>query len=110
MWTMSRASGAGAYVQSVRAGVRSRVRSRSVKSEVVRALIGARPLLTQLHEDVVEQRRRTDAIEVRRQPVHAERLVQLDEVLHRLLRLPDASRRFHSDHAAGLLVHVANRL
>src|SRR5207302_10007064 len=106
----SRASGAGAYVQSFGTGARSCFRSSSVKREVVRALVGARALLAQLHQDVVEERRRAETIEVGRQPVHAERLVQLDEVLHSLFRLADATCRLHSDHPACLLVHVANRL
>src|SRR5207302_5250578 len=60
----SRASGAGAYVQSFGTGARSCFRSSSVKREVVRALVGARALLAQLHQDVVEERRRAETIEV----------------------------------------------
>src|SRR5437867_12105330 len=107
---MSRASGAGAYVQSFGTGARSCVRSRSVKGEVVRALVGARPLLPQLHEDVVEERRGAEAVEIGSQPVHAKRFVQLDEVLDGLLRLADATCGLHSDHATGFLVDVADRL
>src|ERR671937_1021477 len=110
MRTMSRASGADAYAQSFGTGARSCLRSSSVKGEVVAALIRAGALLAQLHQHVVEQRRRTDAVEVGGQPVHAERLVQLDEVLDSLLRLPNPTCGFHSDHATGFLVHVANRL
>jgi hypothetical protein len=36
--------------------------------------------------------------------------VQKDEVLHGLLGVADAARRLHADLAAGLLVHVADRL
>ena len=36
--------------------------------------------------------------------------MELDEVLHRLLGEPDAAGRFHPDHAAVLLVDVADRL
>ena len=36
--------------------------------------------------------------------------MELDEVLDGLLRLADAACRLHSDHAAGLLVDVADRL
>src|SRR5919198_6347657 len=110
MRTMSRASGAGAYVQSGGTGERSGVRSRSVKCEVVGALVRARPLLPKLHQDVIQQRGGADAIEVGREPVDPECLVQLDEVLHRLLRLADAARRLHPDHTSGLDVNLPNRL
>src|SRR5919201_6790706 len=103
---MSSASGADAYVQSDGTGARSRFRSSSVNGEVVRALVRARLLLPQLHQDVVQQRRGAEAVEVGRKPVRAERLVQLHEVLHRLLRLADAAGRLHADHAAGLVVDV----
>src|SRR6059058_1269827 len=107
---MSRASGAGAYVQSFGTGVRFCLRSSSVKGEVVRVLIRAGAFLAQLHQDVVEKRRGAETVEIRREPVGAERLVQLDEVLDGLLRLADSTRRLHSDAAAGLLVDVADRL
>src|SRR5262249_7687521 len=58
----------------------------SVEREVVRALVDARLLLAELHEDVVEQRRRTDAVQIRIEPVRPERLVHEDQVLDRLLR------------------------
>src|SRR5919204_4535124 len=107
---MSRASGAEAYVQSDGTGARSRFRSSSVNGEVVRALVRARLLLPQLHEDVVEQRRRAETIEVGGQPIGTERLVQLDEVLHRLLRLADPACGLHADHPPRLVVDVSNRL
>src|SRR5438132_10004252 len=107
---MSRASGADAYVHSEGTGARSRFRSSSVKGEVVRALVRARLLLPELHEDVVEERGRPEPVEVGREPVRPERLVELDQVLHGLLRLADAARRLHSDHATGLVVDVADRL
>src|SRR5881396_3039222 len=105
---MSRASGAGAYVHSFGTGARSCFRSRSVNGEVVRALVRAGLLLPELHEHVVEERRGAETIEVRRQPFGAECLVQLHEVLHRLLRLPDAAGRLHADDAAGLRVDVTD--
>src|SRR5262245_30500561 len=100
---MSRASGAGAYSQLDGAGTPPCLRSSSVNREVVRALIAARPLLPDLHEHVVQQGRGTDAIQVRREPVRAERLVELDEILDGLLGLPDAAGGLHSDHAPGLV-------
>src|SRR5690349_5963938 len=93
--TMSRASGAGAYVQPDGTGARSCFRSSSVNGEVVRALVCARLLLPQLHQDVVQQRRRAEPVQVRRQPVRPERLVELHEVLHRLLRLADTAGGLH---------------
>ena len=36
--------------------------------------------------------------------------MELNEVLHRLLRLADAAGRLHADLASGLLVNVADRL
>src|SRR4051812_39685757 len=67
-----------------------------VKSEVVRALVAARALLADLHQYIVEQRRSADPVEVGGQPVGAERLVELHEVLHSLFRLADAARGLHS--------------
>src|SRR5207244_11278190 len=94
---MSRASGAGAYVQSDGTGARSCFRSSSVNSEVVRALVRARLLLAELHEDVVQQRRRAEAVEIGRQPIRPECFMQLDEILDGLLRLADASGRLRSE-------------
>ena len=36
--------------------------------------------------------------------------MQLDEILHRLLRLANPAGRLHADHATGLRVHIADRL
>src|SRR6266700_7462290 len=47
---MSRASGADAYVHSDGTGARSCFRSSSVNGEVVRALVRARLLLPELHQ------------------------------------------------------------
>src|SRR5690348_4644381 len=98
---MSVASGAGAYVQSFGTGARSCLCSRSVNGEVIRALIRARLLLADLHEDVVQKRRRADAVAVGGEPVDAERLVDEDEVLHRVLRGAHAAGRLEADDATG---------
>src|SRR3954451_6431372 len=100
---MSRASGAGAYVQSFGTGARSCFRSISVKGEVVGALVDPGLLLSKLHEDVVQERRRADAVAIGCQPVGAERLVHEDEVLNCLLRLAHAARGLEPDDAARLL-------
>src|SRR5581483_11907301 len=110
MRTMSRDSGAGAYLQSLGIGARSCLRSRSVKGEVVGALIPAGLLLAELHQDVVQKRGRADPVSVRRQPVRAERLVHEDEVLDRVLCGADAACGLEADDAAGLGVDVADRL
>src|SRR5262249_61162701 len=107
---MSRASGAGAYVQSDGTGARSCFRSSSVNGEVVRALVRARLLLPQLHQHVVQERRRAEPVQVRREPVRAEGFVQLNEVLHCLLRLADAACRLYLGTAAGLRELVADGL
>src|SRR4029077_1378317 len=107
---MSRDSGAGAYVQSFGTGARSCLRSSSVKGEVVRALVGPGLLLPELHEDVVQERRRPDTVAIRRQPVRAERLVHEHEVLDRVLRNAYAPGRLEADGASGLLEDVADRL
>src|SRR6266550_7173481 len=107
---MSRDSGAGAYVQSLGTGARSRFCSMSVKGEVVGALVHPGLLLSQLHEDVVQERGCADAVAVWRQPVGAERLVHEDEMLDRLLRLAHPARGLETNGAAGLLVYVADRL
>src|SRR6476661_253568 len=103
---MSRDSGAGAYAQSFGTGARSRFCSMSVKGEVVGALVHPGLLLSQLHEDVVQERGRADAVPVGRQPVGAERLVHEDQMLNRLLRLAHPARRLEPYSTTGLLVHV----
>src|SRR5438093_1449668 len=110
--TMSRASGAGAYSQAVAIGAlswrRASWRLSLVNGEVVRVLVPAGPLLADLHEHVVEERRRTEPVAVRREPGEPERLVDLHEELHGLLGLADPARRLHPDDASGLLVDVAD--
>src|SRR5579859_1789040 len=107
---MSRASGAGAYSQPAGAGTEASLFSTSVNGEVVRALVAAGLLLADLHQHVVQERRGAEPVEVGRQPLRAERLVELDEVLDRLLRLADAAGGLHTDLPSGLLVDVADRL
>src|SRR6185437_5089252 len=107
---MSRDSGAGAYVQSAGTGAAPPRFSSSVIGEVVLRLVDARLLLAQLHQDVVDERRGADPVELRRQPVGAERLVHLHEILDPVLRRADAAGRLHADTASGLLVDVADRL
>src|SRR3954447_3832299 len=96
-------SGAGAYVQSFGTGARSCLRWISVKGEVVGSLVRAGLLLAELHEDVVQERRRAEPVEVGCEPVGAERLVHEHEVLDRLLRLADAACGLEADAPAGLL-------
>src|SRR4051794_25401099 len=99
---MSVDSGAGAYVQPAGIGARSvRFSTASVIREVVLRLVRARLLLAQLHEDVVDEARRPDAVEVGREPLRAERLVDLHEVLDRVLRRADPARGLHPDLAPG---------
>src|SRR5215475_3861628 len=124
MWTMSRDSGALAYVQSPGtptsrdclsssatnpppslvgggdlrgAGLSNLCRLHheivplSVQREVIAALVRAGALLAELHEDVVEERRGAEPVQIRSEPLRAERLVHEHEMLHRLLRLPDSA-------------------
>src|SRR5919201_4441555 len=110
--TMSRASRAGAYSHAVVIGAFSaRLASFvSVNGEVVRVLVSAGSLLADLHEHIVQERRRADPVTIRREPRDAEGLVDLHEVLHRLLRLADPARDLHADDATGLLEDVADDL
>src|SRR5918999_6589739 len=100
---MSRDSGAGAYSNADGTGARSRFFSRSVNGEVIRALVAARLLFPDLHQHVVQERRRTEAEQVRSEPLRPERLVQEDEVLDGLLGVANAAGRLHPDLAARLL-------
>src|SRR5712691_2634219 len=79
-----------------------------VNGEVIRVLVPAGSLLAYLHEHIVEERRRTEPVTVRRKPGQPERLVDLHEELHGLLRLADPARRLHPHDASGLLVDVAD--
>src|SRR5215471_12455906 len=82
----------------------------SVQREVVAALVRAGALLAELHETVIQERRGAEPVQIRREPLRAERLVHEYEMLHRLLRLPDSAGRLEADAAARLLVHVADGL
>src|SRR4051794_7437368 len=104
---MSVDSGAGAYVQSLGTGERSLRFCRSVIREVVLRLVDAGLLLAQLHENVVDEARRADSIEVGSQPIGAERLVHLHQILDRVLGRADAAGRLHADAATRLLEDVA---
>src|SRR5690349_2329997 len=103
---MSAASGAGAYSKPV-AGVTALA---SVVGEVVKGLVSAFALFDHLQQHIVEQARRAEPQEVRREPGGAERLRGEDEVGDGLLGRADAARRFETDPAAGFAVEVADRL
>src|SRR3984893_14747310 len=114
MWSV--ASGAGWYSKprvaravSLRL-VRALSREPSIEGEVVARLVGARLLLGQLHQAVVEEAGGADPEPLRGHPVGAEGLVEEDQVVDRLLRGPDAAGGLEADPAAGLPVEVADRL
>src|SRR2546423_5719577 len=111
---MSRDSGAGAYSHplgiAALAGLRATSRFVLVNGEVVRVLVAPGPLLPDLHEHVVEQARRAESVSVGSEPREPKGLVDLDEVLHRLLPLPDAARRLPPHDPPRLLLPVANHL
>src|SRR2546423_5736986 len=113
-WTTSRDSGAGEYSQPVGiAAVSGRCatsRLSLVNREVVRVLVTPGALLMDLHEHVVEQRRRAEPIAIRREPCDPARLVHLYQVLTRLLRLTDPACRLHADDTAGLFVNGPDHL
>src|SRR4051812_36166473 len=79
-----------------------------VDREVVGSLVSALSLHANLHQYVVEQRRCADAKPRRCHPSWAECLVDDDEVLPRLLCVAYAAGDLEADHAAGLLVVVAD--
>src|SRR5215217_22593 len=107
---MSRDSGAVSYSQPTGMGAWSCFRSSSVNREVVRALVAAGLFLADLHQDVVQERGSAEAVEVRREPVDAKRLVGEHQVLDRLLRVADAAGGLEADAPAGFVVDVADRL
>src|SRR5690349_6957994 len=61
--------------------LRHEIVSLSVQREVVGALVRAGAFLTQLHQDVVQERRGAESVEVRSQPLRPERLVHEHELL-----------------------------
>src|SRR3954447_13501662 len=107
MWSV--ASGAGEYSQASAARVGVAV-IRSLLREVLRALIAARVPVLVLHQQVVQERRRADAEAVGRQPRLAQRLVDEDKLVDRLLGRAHAAGRLHADLAAGAPRVVAHRL
>src|SRR5713226_2942010 len=109
-WSMD--SGAGAYSKVCFAnsvGARFAI-AISVDREVVAGLVGARALLLDLHQHVVEQRGRAEPEPVGSHPLGSQRLVQHDQVGDGLLGGADAARGLEADWAPGLTYEVADRL
>src|SRR5438128_8367754 len=73
----------------------------SIECEVIARLVCPSSFLPNLHQDVVEQRRRADAKQIRRHPLRPHRFVQEHEVRERELRVGDAAGRLHADSLAG---------
>src|ERR671917_975877 len=105
MWSV--ASGAGEYSQASAVRVGAAV-MRSLLREVLRPLVAAGASVLVLHEQVVEQRRGADAEAVGRQPLVAERLLDEDELVDRLLARADAARGLEADDLAGAVDVVAH--
>src|SRR5690606_16947760 len=82
----------------------------SVLREVVGALVAARLEPADLHQDVVQQRRRADPEPVGAHPLLAESLVQHDEVADGVLGGADAAGGLHAHLDAGGGSEVADRL
>src|SRR5947208_15825641 len=108
MLTWSVASGAGAYSNTRPGTSRPSCRLATamrpgllILGEVVFRLVGAGPLLGDLHQHVVEQARRAQSEPLRGHPVGAQRLPEQHQVGDRLFRGADAARRLEADHAAG---------
>src|SRR5260370_27129799 len=109
-WSMD--SGAGAYSKvcfANSAGARFAI-AISVDREVVAGLVGARALLLDLHQHIVEQSRRAEPEPFWGHPLGPERLVQHDEVGDRLLGGADAARGLEPDGPARFTNEVADRL
>src|SRR6266498_4707088 len=115
--TNSRDSGAGAYSQAgTLSGVRSSRRSISdtfspwsVDSGVIGALVGAGPLLLDLHQHIVQERGRSDPEQVLGHPVGTQCLVQQDQVLDGLLGLADSTGHLDPYPSPGLVIEIAGR-
>src|SRR5215218_3541990 len=105
MWSV--ASGAGEYSQA--SAVRVAV-MRSLLREVLGPLVAARGSVLVLHEQVVEQRRGADAEPAGREPLVAERLLDEDELVDRLLARAHAAGGLEADHLAGAVDVVAHGL
>src|SRR6266498_408658 len=115
--TISRDSGAGAYSQGEAfSGLRSPCRSISdtfspwlVDSEVVGTLVGARPLLLDLHQHIVEECGSSDPEQIWGHPVGAQCLVRQDQVLDGLLGPANSTGHLDPDPSLGLVIEVAGR-
>src|ERR1700681_4782330 len=82
----------------------------SILREVVLALIAPRRFLRELHQEVVREGRRADAEEVRSEPGVAQRFLDEDEEMERLLRSLDAACGLHADAPAGRQIVIADGL
>src|SRR5256885_67978 len=76
----------------------------SVDREVVGTLVHAGAFLLDLHEDVVQQRGGADAEELGRHPFGPQRLVEQDQVVDGLLRLPNPPGGLEAGAAARFVV------
>src|SRR4051795_3795990 len=102
MSTMERDSGAGAYSKTLVICL--------VHADVVGAGVVAGAELLALQEQVVEQAGGAEAEPVGGEPVGAHGLVDEHQVLHGVLRRPDATGRLDPDLPAGGGPEVADRL
>src|SRR3982751_245277 len=100
MSTMERDSGAGAYSKRL---------VMSVHAHVVGAAVVAGAELLPLQQEVVEEAGGAEAEPVGGEPVRTGGLVDQHQVLHRVLRRPDAAGGLESDLTAGGSAEVADR-
>src|SRR5690348_4672515 len=110
--TWSIASGAGAYSKTCLASAADCffvIAIRLIDREVVDGLVGAGAFLVDLHEHVVQERRRAKAQPVGRHPVGAERLVSDNQERDRLLGGADAPGGLEADRPPRLADEVADR-
>src|SRR5438132_5164888 len=82
----------------------------SVESKIIATLICPGSFLPNLHQDVIEQRRRANAKEIRRHPFRPHRLVQEHEIRERQLRVGNTARRLHADFLPGDVMKVTDYL
>src|SRR4051794_7180638 len=102
MSTMLRDSGAGAYSKTLVICL--------VHADVVGAAVVAGAELLPLEQEVVQEAGGAEAEPVGGEPVGPGGLVDQDEVLHRVLRRPDATRGLDADLGAGRGAEVTNGL